>query len=108
MKQQQWNDRWSSRQPVVLEVAVHNHEQSVVRGKTHDISIGGMFVEAHPLDLSLNDQVNVAFNLEKDGVINHHYLPARVIRLTDKGAGLMFSDFSPTTVNALKELLYAS
>lgn len=98
--------RWSTRLPLELEVKVFDGGQPVVQGHTHNIGIGGMFVQTNRYKLPLNSQIAVAFSVDAPGGASHHRLPATVIWSSDEGAGLMFTDFNVETVHTLREILY--
>lgn len=102
----QSDHRWSMRQDMTLPVKVFNGGEAIVQGCTQNVGIGGMFVETNPSKLPLNSQLSVAFSISHDGGVSHHRLPATVIWATERGAGLMFTDFNVETVHTLREILY--
>jgi hypothetical protein len=95
--------RWSSRHPVAMEVTLSSGGQHSRSAICRDIGIGGMYVEADTGLLQTNDQVVVGFTLGDANVRSHHRLRTRVIWVSGRGAGLMFSEFLPETVRALRE-----
>jgi hypothetical protein len=109
MEQKQVDHRWSARQSLALPVKLFDGGQPVAQGQTHNVGIGGMFVElqnTEPAKLSTNAQVSVAFSVSSNGNTSHHRLPATVIWAGDNGAGLMFTDFNVETVHTLRDILY--
>jgi hypothetical protein len=109
MEHKQVDHRWSARQELALPVKLFDGGQAVAHGKTHNVGIGGMFVElleAQPGKLTENSQVSVAFTINNNGSTSHHRLPATVIWSREKGAGLMFTDFNVETVHTLRDILY--
>ncbi|MFP5349941.1 MAG: PilZ domain-containing protein [Gammaproteobacteria bacterium] len=97
--------RWSARLPLSLEVKVFDGGEPIAQGHTHNVGIGGMFIDTHHT-LPLNSHIAVAFSVRNKGNVTHHRLPATVIWSSDEGAGLMFTDFSVDTVHTLREILY--
>lgn len=109
MEPKQVDHRWSARQALTLPVKLFDGGQAVAHGRTHNVGIGGMFVElqeALPDKLTENAQVSVAFTINTNGNTSHHRLPATVIWAGGKGAGLMFTDFNVETVHTLRDILY--
>lgn len=100
--------RWSARQDMALPVKIYNGGEPLGQGRTHNVGIGGMFVELSSVegDLPRESQVFVSFTVTANGNITHHRLPATVIWSGDKGAGLMFTDFNVETVHTLRDILY--
>ncbi|MFL6624134.1 MAG: PilZ domain-containing protein [Sulfurifustis sp.] len=100
--------RWSARQPLKLPVKLYVGSEPVGQGRTHNVGIGGMFVELTSVkaELRTDARLSVAFSVTAKGNTSHHRLPATVIWSADKGAGLMFTDFNVDTVHTLREILY--
>lgn len=101
--------RWSVRQALVLPVKLYEGGEPVGQGRTHNVGIGGMFVELNSLrakKLLADAKLSVAFTVSANGNTSHHRLPATVIWSADKGAGLMFTDFNLETVHTLRDILY--
>ena len=90
--------RLSLRTPLSMNVAIYYNGLGLLRGRSLDISRHGMFVETGTMVLPLHAFVDVAFPLESGKRSNTpQKTPAMVVRLTNEGAGLMFS----REVNAL-------
>lgn len=98
--------RWSARLPMALAVKIFDGGQPVAQGQTHNVGIGGMYIETAHQKLPPNSQIAVAFTVSANGNTSHHRLPATVIWSSDDGAGLMFTDFNVDTVHTLREILY--
>ena len=98
--------RWSTRLPLSLEVKVFDGGEPIAQGHTHNVGIGGMFIDTTRNKLPLNSRIAVAFSVSTKGNMSHHRLPATVIWSSDEGAGLMFTDFNVDTVHTLREILY--
>lgn len=105
----QVDHRWSVRQALVFPVKLYEGGEPVGQGRTHNVGIGGMFVELNSLrtkKLSTDAKLSVAFTVSANGNTSHHRLPATVIWSAEKGAGLMFTDFNLETVHTLRDILY--
>jgi hypothetical protein len=101
--------RWSARQSLALPVKLYNDGEALGQGRTHNVGIGGMFVEfsvPRGKRLPAEARVHVAFSVTSRGNTTHHRLPATVIWSHDEGAGLMFTDFNVETVHTLRDILY--
>lgn len=98
--------RWSGRRPMRLSVVLRAGGQRPQQAMCHNLGLGGMYVEADPEWLPLNSLLYVGLTLGRGGKESHHRLPARVVRLSKDGAGLMFSDFKRDAAYVLGELLY--
>lgn len=99
--------RWSPRWAVETGLNVYSHGQRPWPGRIRNLSIGGMFAKIDAKTLSPNDLVDVAFVLHHGdvAVATHHRLPARVMWVGPDGAGLMFTDFRPETLQVLRAAL---
>lgn len=100
--------RWSGRAALTLDVTLYNGDAGPVRTHSRDISLGGMFIEAVPETLSLNDRVTLVFNLSGGGEISHQRLPASVVRIAPGGAGLMYHNSDPASIRELRAMLYGA
>jgi hypothetical protein len=108
-KQSSADHRWSARQHLTLPVKLYNGSEPVGQGRTHNVGIGGMFVEVSALNgntLPAETPVSIAFSVTNNGNTTHHRLPATVIWSAEEGAGLMFTDFNLETVHTLRDILY--
>lgn len=106
-QQKQTDHRWSSRQPLELDVAVHSDSKlAPIHFTSRNISLGGMFVETKAMILPLKAFVVLAFTLRAGKETTHHRMPALVVRTSKDGAALMFQDFDVSTVRPLREMLY--
>ena len=105
--QQNREHRWSPRQAIETALRISSKGQRPWPGRVLNLSIGGMFARIDVKTLSPNDSVDVAFVLNQDDDATHHHLPARVIWIGPDGAGIMFTDFRPETLQVLRAALHA-
>ena len=98
--------RWSPRSELSASMLVECEGAPGVPGRVGNLSIGGAFVRA-----SLpraRDHVTLALSAkDAGGSLVAARLHARVVWHNDSGIGLMFTDFTPASVRALRALLDA-
>ncbi|MHB8621774.1 MAG: PilZ domain-containing protein [Sulfuricaulis sp.] len=98
--------RDSQRIPVVLD-AVLNYQAQVMVCTVRDISLNGAFIEGMPDGLPyFNAPVELGLTLTNAGETKQYRLPAKIRRLTDKGAGLSFGDVGMDAYFSLVSLVY--
>lgn len=85
--------RMSSRTLLNMNVAIYYNGLGLLQGRTRDVSRHGMYVETGLMTLPLHALVDVAFPLSANAISTPpQRASAMVVRLTDCGAGLMFSE----------------
>lgn len=100
--------RRSSRKVLRQEVGIDSTRIGSLSATTHDVSLGGMFVETGPLALPPNASVTVSFHLpQKNGQVLELKLDAAVVRFAPGGVGLMFLQMEPDVIRALSRALAA-
>ena len=100
--------RWSLRKPIRLDVVLHHDGAGMLRCKTRDISLEGMFIEAENPVLPVDDPVYLDFILQNDSDNKLHHIRAKVVRVTDKGMGVMFREFNPSISHFLRDAQYTN
>lgn len=101
--------RWSERKPIEIEVALFYAPVGTVTGKTRDISLEGMCVNAEGVDLPLHAELEVSFVTHNGtGSVHEHHMPAYVVHSTDKGIGLMLRHVDYSDFYALRYMLSAA
>ncbi len=72
---------------------------------TTDISFGGVFLELNQRALPVEATVDLVFHCEAvGGDVARHKLPAKVVRVTESGVGVMFRDFDAAAFRSLREI----
>ena len=97
--------RWNERRAVQLEVELTADGQAPQRAICRDLGFGGMYVEANPATLSVNEGLDVGLHHGAGEAGSRHHLSARVVRVNARGAGLMFSSFKPDSENVARRHL---
>ncbi len=96
--------RWSSRQPLQLEVNLECAGNQM-HGRTVDIGLGGAFVEVDAYYLEQDSDVILRFDSSKNTQVAATDLNARVVRVADQGVGLMFQNFDADAYRSLKTVM---
>ena len=98
--------RCSERRVLTLNVVLNHRGIGLVRGRTCDICMGGMFVETGRIRLSLNALVEATLLFPEQGATHIHRAEAMVVHHKGSGAGLMFHDIDDGLHERLYDLLY--
>jgi c-di-GMP-binding flagellar brake protein YcgR len=98
--------RWSLRKPIALDVVLYHTDAGLLRCRTRDISLEGMFVTTGAVNLQIDDPVELDFILHSNGDSQLHHIRAKVVRLTEQGAGLMYREFTPNITHFLQDAQY--
>lgn len=96
--------RWSSRQPLRLEVDVELSGSNFM-GLTIDVGLGGAFVETESYHFEQDNDVTLRFQSNEDAGIESSDLNARIVRVSDEGIGLMFQNFDADAYRSLKTVM---
>jgi hypothetical protein len=92
--------------PLALSVVVYCRGLGMVRGRTRNLGIGGMVLDTGVVRLPQDEEVELAFMLDgADSDAELHQLTAQVVRTSDRGTELVFTDFEPSTMRLLRRAL---
>ncbi len=73
--------------------------------RTSDISFGGVFLELEGMGPPVDSPVDLVFHCEGVGNQPARYkLPAKVVRVSEGGVGVMFRDFDAAAFRSLREI----
>ncbi len=98
--------RWSDRRDICTDVKVIlNHRSYYAR--THDIGLGGMFVDLNYVLLPMHTTVEIVM-LKYKSAGKYISFKTRVAYVTPHGYGLEFQDFSIRDVHRLQDVLFES
>lgn len=97
--------RWGMRKSVEVDVVIDNQPLCLLHGSIGNVSIGGLFVRTKPAALNPNARVELVLLLQEGGGTRVYRMPAIVVRLTDKGAGLIFDRYDIDAFRTLVSLL---
>lgn len=98
--------RDSQRVPVAID-AILNYQAQVMVCTVRDISLNGAFIEGMPEGLPyFNAPVELGIALSNGGETKQYRIPAKIRRITEKGAGLSFGDVGMDAYFSLVNLVY--
>lgn len=100
------NRRALARHPLALDVILMISGQTPFPGKIHDMSLEGVFVETDTSRLADNTDFHLTLRLPFAGTTRQHRLPARRIRQTENGAGLVLTHAGISAIHALRKAIY--
>ncbi|NOY62792.1 MAG: PilZ domain-containing protein [Gammaproteobacteria bacterium] len=98
--------RWSTRTQVDLSVDISHMGETLADLHTHDIGLGGAFLQMDSKVLNNNDMVELTFSLSNNEQMTRHKIGARVVRTANGGVGFMFRDFDANAFRSLQEVLH--
>jgi c-di-GMP-binding flagellar brake protein YcgR len=97
--------RCNIRKPHACDVFVESPPGDPKRVRSHNISAGGIFVDVAGDIVTLNTIVTVSFSLRRGNHAADFRMSAMVVRLTARGAALMFLDIDAETHGRLAAVL---
>lgn len=97
--------RCNIRKPHACDVFVDSPPGDPKRTRSHNISAGGIFVDVAGSVLALNTVVTLSFSLRRGKHTADFRIPAMVVRVTARGAALMFFDIDAETHDRLAAVL---
>jgi hypothetical protein len=100
--------RLSKRKPITVDVSIYYPPLGLIKGKSRDISLAGMFVETPGTVLPKSATLDIAFVIHNQTAPKLQRVRALVARVTGEGAGLMFDNFKHTSYSELQNLLNAA
>ena len=99
--------RWTERIPMAVDVMVNYPSLGLVRGKSKDISLDGMFVETGAIALAADNPLSVTFVLPQDKSNQQYELRAQVVYSCSRGAALVFRGLDVSVISQLRKSLYS-
>jgi len=100
--------RWSLRKPATFEVQVSHKCYPVVRGRSRNISLEGLFIETGIVILPVGCCIDVEFELMTGGAAETVRMPAVVVHRTEDGCGIAFHAFKTHVFRSIERMLYAT
>lgn len=96
--------RWTIRTKLSVDVDIF-YAGKVTSWKTRDIGLGGVFVETDSAYVEQDENIDLVFNLQTPEDQEQSTIRAKVVRLEERGAGLMFKDFDAAAFRALQKVM---
>lgn len=101
-------NRWSTRKEIGLDINLYYPPLGMINGKTHNISLEGMFVDLQGVRIPAHSRVEVSFTTEPLGRSVEHRMPAYVVYERNGGIGLMLQHVGYREFDALRYMLNAA
>ena len=97
--------RWTTRTDIRVNLEVATTDSVFAGCETRDIGLGGVFIRTNGHTLYQGENVELTFNLASASDGMAPMIRAKVVRLTDDGAGLMFKDFDAIAFRSLQKVI---
>lgn len=99
--------RTSIRKRIPLDIFIHYAFLDSRLWRTRDIGLDSAFIKMRQPSLPLGAEVDAVLVLDFMNQVEHHHLPAQIIRITKDGVALRFGAYGQATYAALVRLLEA-
>ena len=96
--------RWTTRAPAKFDVDMYCEGYEMTSCHTNDISFGGVFLEFENKAPPIESTIDLVFHCQSTERCERYKLPAKVVRVTERGVGVMFRDFDATAFRSLREI----
>ena len=94
--------RWSLRKPVTFEVLVSNKCHPLIRARSRNISLEGLFIETGIVILPVGSFIEVEFSLMIGRLQEQVRMPAVVVHRTVHGCGVVFHAFNTNVFRSIE------
>jgi hypothetical protein len=98
--------RWSLRKPVTFEVQVSHKCHPLIRGRSRNISLEGLFIETGIVILPVGACIDVEFALMIGEAWEQVRIPAVVVHRAGHGCGIVFHAFNTMVFRSIERMLY--
>jgi hypothetical protein len=98
--------RWSLRKPVTFEVQVTHKCYPLIRGRSVNISLEGLFIDTGIMVFPVGSCVEVEFALMTGRVWEQARMPAVVVHRAAHGCGIAFHAFDTRVFRSIERMLY--
>jgi hypothetical protein len=96
--------RWNERHPVAINIVVYYSGLGLIQGKTKNLSIDGTFIDTGRITLHQGGEVDLILYDPADSSTQQR-VRARIVRLDDDGAGMVFRDIPLGAYELLRRAL---
>jgi len=97
--------RWSTRKNISIDVRVDYPPVGVIAGKTHNVSLDGMFIDLDGASIPPQACLEIGFCANLDGTESEYRLPAYVVHSSHRGIGVMLQHSGYQEFEALRQIL---
>jgi len=100
------NHRHGQRKKMELELIVTNREYGQCSAETENISLDGLFIKSPPAARQKkNTSIELTVTFTHNNRQTHHTVSAFVIRHSQKGYAVIFSEYDRTFITAIRQAL---
>jgi len=97
--------RNSDRYPAWVDVTITGKDMAPIKGTVENVSLGGLYIETDSPIPGGKHTITLAFDGYEKGHVREHHLTATVAHLESGGAGLVFDNYDPETLHALRAVM---
>ena len=97
--------RYTDRKPMVLDVVIVCPRLGLVRGRTVNVGVGGMFVETGRVLMPINAPITVCFQPDPEQPEVNHQAQGMIVHQKSQGFGFMFDELTPDIRSVIDVLL---
>jgi hypothetical protein len=108
-EKRQQDKRSDHRHTLALDTEIHFNELSLngmFRCRTSNIGLQGAFIPAKNLPITTNTEIDLVFHARTRPVPKHYRLSAKLVRLEDKGAAMVFCSSSKEQLRDFRRFLF--
>ena len=91
-----------------MEVVLNYRSLGLVRGKTRNVGMGGMYIETGRIQLPVNAMLDLSVILDTAHGARTYQAEAIVVHSDNEGVGIMFSDLGSGLHDHLHDVIYTT
>lgn len=96
--------RWNQRLPVAINIIIYYSGLGLIQGKTKNLSLDGAFIETGRISLHQGNEIELIL-YDPDDHTEQQRVQARIARLDERGAGLVFRDVPLAAYDLIRRAL---
>ncbi len=100
--------RCSLRKPLSMEVVLNYRSLGLVRGRTRNAGMGGMYIETGRIQLPVNAILDLSVILDTTRGARAFQAEAIVVHSDNEGVGIMFSNLGSELHDHLHDMIYTT
>ncbi|MFQ5936414.1 MAG: PilZ domain-containing protein [Acidiferrobacterales bacterium] len=95
------------RRPTTVKVMVTHPRLGLIKCKLRDLSLDGAFIETEEFSLPKSIDVDLVLKIRSGDKTMHCRVPAKVARVDEEGAALVFSDLDERVYRRLFDIVHS-